>query len=97
MIDAPQPPATSPPEADAKPARESVPEVQVLPELESPRLGRKGIAAASNAAPTVERVIPLIQVPDDPGPDPEPRLEPEPEGTADKPAEGWGKLRGLFK
>jgi HemY protein len=95
MIDAPQPPATSSSEADAKPARETV--AEVLPELESPRLGRKGIAAASNAAPTVERVIPLIQVPDDPGPDPEPRHEPEPEGTADKPAEGWGKLRGLFK
>ena len=30
-------------------------------------------------APRVEAVIPLLHVPDDPGPDPAPDLDPEPE------------------
>jgi hypothetical protein len=32
-------------------------------------------------APRVEAVIPLLHVPDDPGPDPAPDLDPEPEPT----------------
>jgi HemY protein len=36
----------------------------------------------------VETVIPLVQVPDDPGPDAEPEPEPMPEPSS----EGWGKL-----
>jgi HemY protein len=42
-------------------------------------------------------VIPLVHVPDDPGPEPEPQLQPESERPSDASSEGWRKLRGLFK
>ena len=48
--------------------------------------------------PRVEKVIPLVHVPDDPGPDPEPHhIEPMPEPTAEPPADSWGKIRQLFR
>jgi HemY protein len=45
------------------------------------------------ARPAPAPVVPLIHVPDDPGPDPQPQLDPGPEPSSD----GWRKLRGLFK
>jgi HemY protein len=63
-----------------------------LPEVSSPRIGRKDFGSAP--PPPVERVIPLVHVPDDPGPEPE--EPPAAEAAADKPGgDGW--LRGLFK
>jgi HemY protein len=41
-------------------------------------------------------VVPLVHVPDDPGTDPEPLLEPETE-PAPQSGDGWRRLRGLFK
>jgi HemY protein len=46
---------------------------------EPPRFGVRKPAAPPQA------VIPLVQVPDDPGPEPEP------------PADGWRRLRGMFR
>jgi HemY protein len=48
-------------------------------------------------APRLERVIPLVHVPDDPGPEPEPPLDAA-NGPPPQPAgEGWQRLRQLFK
>jgi HemY protein len=53
-------------------------------------VGRGLARTATTAAP----VVPLIHVPDDPGPEPQPQLEPEsPKSSNDS----WRKLRGLFK
>ena len=41
-------------------------------------------------------VVPLVHVPDDPGPEPQPQLEPETE-IAEPSGDSWRKLRGLFK
>ena len=42
-------------------------------------------------------VIPLVHVPDDPGPDAEPPVEPAPEPASEPPADGWSRIRSLFK
>jgi HemY protein len=42
-------------------------------------------------------VIPLVHAPDDPGPDAEPHAEPAPEPTNGVPADGWTRIRALFK
>ena len=42
-------------------------------------------------------VIPLVHVPDDPGPDAEPHVEPEPEPATEPPSDGWSRIRQLFK
>ena len=52
---------------------------------------------ASPATPPVEKIIPLLHMPDDPGPDPEPSTEPAAEPPPDTTSEGWRRLRGLFK
>jgi hypothetical protein len=43
-------------------------------------------------APRVDTVIPLIQPPDDPGPEPD-----KDESLGEAPQESWKRLRGLFK
>ena len=48
--------------------------------------------AVPGAARAADPIIPLVHVPDDPGPEPEP--EPEPIGAP--PPEGWRRLRALF-
>jgi hypothetical protein len=48
--------------------------------------------------PLAPAVIPLVHVPDDPGPDPdEHHIEPVPEPTAEPPADSWSKIRQMFK
>jgi hypothetical protein len=42
-------------------------------------------------------IVPLVHVPDDPGPDAPPQREPEIETSSEPSGEGWRKLRGLFK
>jgi HemY protein len=63
-----------------------------------PAISRTGRRRSAAPVPqTVERVIPLAHLPDDPGPGPALPPEPEPEGASDKSANGWSPLRGLFK
>jgi HemY protein len=47
--------------------------------------------------PSAEKIIPLLHVPDDPGPEPERPSEPETEPPADPSPDGWRRLRELFK
>jgi HemY protein len=65
-----------------------------LPGMPPPaRRGRKKPATVA-VAPAV---IPLVHVPDDPGPEGELPLDPEREGPDDPASDNWRKLRGLFK
>src|SRR5207237_258397 len=50
----------------------------------------------ADMTPIVPAVIPLVHAPDDPGPNGDPQPEPEPEIDA-PPAEGWRRIRALFK
>jgi HemY protein len=49
------------------------------------------------AAPSFEKVIPLLHAPDDPGPDAEMPVEPETESTPPPAPNGWKRFRQLFK
>ncbi len=79
---------TPPPELAPR-AQESVKEIsgEIAAPAESPPAPRPPAALAGSAPkppklePRVEAVIPLLHVPDDPGPDPAPDLDPEPEPT----------------
>lgn len=96
-VNAPAPPAprASAPVSDFKPPEPKP--VDVAPVVSAPAsvapIGR-GLA---RAAPAAAPVVPLIPVPDDPGPDPQPQLEPDVETPPDSSSDGWRKLRGLFK
>ena len=50
----------------------------------------------ADMTPIAPAVIPLVHAPDDPGPNGDPQPEPEPEIDA-PPAEGWRRIRALFK
>jgi HemY protein len=54
---------------------------------------RAASAAKRPRKPKAEAVIPLVHVPDDPGPEAEPEQEPVPEKNADN----WNKLGRIFK
>jgi HemY protein len=78
---------TPPPELPPR-AQESVKEIsgEIAAPAESPPGPRSPVLAGSapkppKLEPRVEAVIPLLHVPDDPGPDPAPDLDPEPEPT----------------
>jgi HemY protein len=58
---------------------------------------RRGRAKARPTVPVAPSVIPLMHVPDDPGPEPELPLDPETDPPTDPSGDSWGKLRGLFK
>jgi HemY protein len=47
--------------------------------------------------PRLEKVIPLVHVPDDPGPDPEPPLDASTEPAPEASNDSWQRLRQLFK
>jgi len=83
--------ATTPPEIPSDAAPELAPS-----EGPSSRR-RKKSAPAAPVTPTAEKVIPLLHVPDDPGPEPEPSSEPATEPPPDTSPDGWQRLRGLFK
>lgn len=88
-VPAPSSPAPAP-VSDIKPPEPKT--VDVTPAVPpAPGIGRSLARTAPAAAP----IVPLVHVPDDPGP--EPQLEPETEASAPPPGEGWRKLRGLFK
>jgi hypothetical protein len=47
--------------------------------------------------PLAPAVIPLVHAPDDPGPEGEAPIEPEPEPATEPPADSWSKIRQLFR
>jgi HemY protein len=53
---------------------------------------RKLRAAQMRREPVPEAVVPLVHVPDDPGPGAEPEREPMAEGTTLAPASGWRRI-----
>jgi HemY protein len=59
----------------------------------SPRRSQTAVAVP----PRLERVIPLVHVPDDPGPEEEPHADPQTEPAAEPPADNWNRLRQMFK
>ena len=81
----PEPRVAATPVEDKRTALESA-------SAEMPRLGRGKPQVAVPPA-----IIPLVHVPDDPGPDPERAHEPETEPPAGSAPDGWTKLRGLFR
>jgi HemY protein len=70
------------------------------PEPPRPEVSVVPAAGARNATPVaamkIEKVIPLLHAPDDPGPDGEPQTDPIPDASP-PPTIGWDRLRGLFK
>ena len=78
--EADRPPVIVAPKPES-PARSEEPAAPIAPVAESPR-PTVALTAASprppKIAPKVEAIIPLLHVPDDPGPDPTPDLDPEP-------------------
>jgi HemY protein len=89
------PPASSPasaPVSDIRPPEPKTVDVTPAPPSPAPGIGRN----LARTSPAVAPIVPLVHVPDDPGPDGQPQLEPETE-TSPLPGEGWRKLRGLFK
>ncbi|MEA2990371.1 MAG: HemY protein [Alphaproteobacteria bacterium] len=95
MIQAPLPPSARPPDEPAPVERNVEPVAEPEPaELPPPR--RPQVRPVAPVAET-PAVIPLMHVPDDPGPEPEPPSEPAAETSSDASPDNWGKLRGLFK
>lgn len=89
VLDAPPARPSPPPEAPVPESRPADAQPDAAPvELPSARIGLR-------KSPVPPAVIPLVHVPDDPGPEPEPRLEPE--AAAAKPADGWRRLRAMFR
>ncbi|MEA2987179.1 MAG: HemY protein [Alphaproteobacteria bacterium] len=74
----------------------SEPKAATLPPESTPAPAapaRAASAAKRPRKPKAEAVIPLVHVPDDPGPEAEPEQEPVPEQNADN----WNKLGRIFK
>jgi HemY protein len=63
-----------------------------LPEVVSPRLGPDKATESTRG----DRPISLVHIPDDPGPIPEPSLEPTVQTLPEKQNGSWGRLKGLF-
>jgi HemY protein len=98
--DQPRAPIDVPPAGAARGADgpEIAPPATARPAEPSPLpAATRGLARTAAAAVPIAPVIPLVHVPDDPGPDPEPQFQPETEPAPEPPSEGWRKLRDLFK
>jgi HemY protein len=57
----------------------------------------RGADRAVAITPRLDKVIPLVHVPDDPGPEPEPPLDAAAEPPPEPASDGWQRLRQLFK
>ncbi len=91
MLDAP--PEHAPEVSAPEPRPSDVAEEAAVPEPAPARRSQR----PAPPAPMVEKVIPLMHLPDDPGPHAEPHADPEAEPPPDATSEAWNKLRGLFK
>jgi hypothetical protein len=95
VIDAPAEPAPQP-----ELPRVELPHHDLPREVASPPLGNVnaengGPPPSASAAPRATPIIPLAQVPDDPGPEPEGDTDGE-VATAPK-ADAWQRIRQLFR
>jgi HemY protein len=82
--------------AEPRPAMAQPPDEDKPPEQNAPTPpARESMPASARRPrkPKIEAVIPLLHVPDDPGPE----VDAEPEPVPEKPPEGWDKLRHFFK
>jgi HemY protein len=85
-------PTSDKPEPEAPPLQEE-PSKAGLPQADlRPRRGR-----SRTPVPVVPALIPLVHAPDDPGPDHEGHVEPEPEPTVEQLPDSWSRIRQLFK
>jgi HemY protein len=57
----------------------------------------RGADRAVAVTPRLDKVIPLVHVPDDPGPEPEPPFDAAAEPPPEPSSDGWQRLRQLFK
>jgi HemY protein len=55
------------------------------------------VRGLARTAPAAAPIVPLVPVPDDPGPEPLPHLDPETDASSSSANDSWRKLRGLFK
>ena len=100
-VETPAPPPPVAPQVIAVPAPATPQEIptEAAPDLapsETPSARRPRKRPSPSAAP-VEKIIPLLHVPDDPGPEPEAPTEPAAEPPPDTTSDGWKRLRDLFK
>jgi hypothetical protein len=65
--------------------------------MPSERARNKTAAALGPVPPPIGKVIPLLHVPDDPGPEAEAPTEPQAEPPTDPAPDGWRRLREIFK
>jgi HemY protein len=70
---------------------------QRSPTPAEPRLRAVPTSTVVALPPRIEKVIPLVHVPDDPGPDQEAQVEPAPEPASEPPSDSWTRIRQLFK
>ncbi|MPZ38883.1 MAG: heme biosynthesis protein HemY [Rhizobiales bacterium] len=94
-----EPPKTSshaPPHVSEIKPLEAKP-VEAAPAVPPPPAAGHSLVQAAPPAVPVAPVVPVIHVPDDPGPEPQPQLEPEAARSSDSSNDSWSKLRGLFK
>jgi HemY protein len=82
------------PRLEREPVSKSSEIVTGLPATTTPS---QRMARANASAVPLAPIVPLVHVPDDPGPDARPLTEPETETTSEPPSDSWRKLRDLFK
>ena len=82
---------------NAEPGQARVPGERERIEFEAPPSDetRPRRARSVTPIPLAPAVIPLVHAPDDPGPDPESQIEPEP--AVEPLPDSWGRIRQLFK
>lgn len=100
-VEAPAPPSPVAPQVIAVPATATPQDISAesAPDLapsETPSARRPRKKPSPSTAPA-EKIIPLLHVPDDPGPEPEAPTEPAAEPPPDTTSDGWKRLRDLFK
>ena len=88
----------APPPLPPKPAAEPVEAAPSPPPETEPAPPRRPAKTATKSKPKpVEPVIPLVHVPDDPGPDSVPESDPVPEPTTPPPRAPWQRFMQLFR
>ena len=93
----PSPPAAAQRAPEFKPPAAKPSEIIASETLPATTGGRGMMRTAAATAVPLAPIVPLVHVPDDPGPDAPQHLEPETETSPEPSSEGWRRLRGLFK